>query len=90
MPDGSNPYVEEILSLDNSGTDRVPNEDLTLTNCGRHAGNRRPADDAGPSRSRGSAGKRKQRDAIDEMTFMAMQEIVTHLRSQSQSGTSND
>ncbi|GMN45092.1 hypothetical protein TIFTF001_014294 [Ficus carica] len=65
MPDGSNLYVEELLSMDNSGTERVSGEDLTPTNCRRHAGNRRPTVDAGPSRSRGSAGKRKQRDATD-------------------------
>ncbi|GMN66673.1 hypothetical protein TIFTF001_035732 [Ficus carica] len=90
MLDGSNPYVEELLSMDNSGTERMPDEVLTPTNCGRHAGNRRPADNAGPSRSKGSAGKRKQRDATDEMTYVAMQEIITHLRSRSQSGASND
>lgn len=90
MPDESNPYVEELLSMDNSDIERVPDEDLTSTNCGWDAGDRRPVDDVGPSRSRGSVGKRKRRDAMDEMIYMAMQEIVTYLRSRSQSGANNN
>ncbi|GMN60240.1 hypothetical protein TIFTF001_029332 [Ficus carica] len=61
--------------------------------CCRHlgirGGNRRAGDDAGSSRSRGSSGKRKQREATDELTYSAMQEIVSHFRSRLQSGTSN-
>ncbi|GMN58641.1 hypothetical protein TIFTF001_027740 [Ficus carica] len=38
----------------------------------------------------GSFGKRKQRGATDEMTYSAMQEIVSHFCSRSQSGTSNE
>ncbi|GMN45062.1 hypothetical protein TIFTF001_014252 [Ficus carica] len=90
MRDGSNPYVEAELSMDNSSTQPVLDEDLTPTNCGLHAGNRRPVDNTGPSRSRGSAGKRKQREATNEMTYVAMQEIVSHFCSQSQSSSSND
>ncbi|GMN36112.1 hypothetical protein TIFTF001_005742 [Ficus carica] len=37
-----------------------------------------------------TTGKRKQRDETDEMTFIAMQEIVSHFRGQSGSGPSND
>ncbi|GMN52564.1 hypothetical protein TIFTF001_021705 [Ficus carica] len=56
----------------------------------RHCNNIRSGADADPSCSRGSSGKRKQRDEMDEMTFIAMQEIVSHFRGQSQSGPSNE
>ncbi|GMN60652.1 hypothetical protein TIFTF001_029736 [Ficus carica] len=51
--------------------------------------NRRASIDAGPSWSRGSSGKRKQREETDEMTYVAIQEIVSHFRSRSQYGASN-
>ncbi|GMN57372.1 hypothetical protein TIFTF001_026492 [Ficus carica] len=47
-------------------------------------------DEGGPSRSRGSTGKRKQREATDEMTYYAMQEIANHFRGRSQSTTGSD
>ncbi|GMN47940.1 hypothetical protein TIFTF001_017118 [Ficus carica] len=90
MRDGSNPYVEAKVSMDNSGTQPVLNENLTPTNCGWQGVNRRAGDDVGPSRSRGNSGNRKQREATNELTYSAMQEIVSHFCSRSQSGTSND
>ncbi|GMN60455.1 hypothetical protein TIFTF001_029544 [Ficus carica] len=61
-------------SMDNSGNHDF-DEDLTPTTGARHWTNTRSGADAGPSQSRGSSGKRKQRDETDEMTFIAMQEI---------------
>ncbi|GMN32318.1 hypothetical protein TIFTF001_050799 [Ficus carica] len=78
MGGGSTPTVGFDFSIDNSGTHQVLEEEITPTNGGRQDNTRRGPNDAGPSRSRGSAGKRKQRDATDEMTFSAMQEIVNH------------
>ena len=57
---------------------------------GNKANTRRLPDVAGPSQYRGSTGKRKQRDVIDEMTFSAMQEIVHYFRGRSQSGGDSD
>ncbi|GMN54476.1 hypothetical protein TIFTF001_023613 [Ficus carica] len=65
-------------------------EDLTQTTGAHHCNNRRSGADAGLSRSRGSFDKRKQREETDEMTHMAMQKIVSQIRSQSQSGTNNN
>ncbi|GMN19768.1 hypothetical protein TIFTF001_045229 [Ficus carica] len=50
-------------------------EDITPTTGPRPCNNIRSVANAGPSRSRASSGKRKQRDETDEMTFIAMQEI---------------
>ncbi|GMN47686.1 hypothetical protein TIFTF001_016866 [Ficus carica] len=83
MQDGSNPYVEAEVSMDNSGTQPVLDEELTPTNGGRQGVNRRAGDEAGPSQSTDNSGKRKQREAIYEMTYSAMQEIVSHFRSRS-------
>ncbi|GMN22609.1 hypothetical protein TIFTF001_050222 [Ficus carica] len=83
MGGGSTPSVDFDFSIDNSGTHPVLEEEITPTNGGRQGNTRQAADDAGPSRSRGSFGKRKQRDTMDEMTFLAMQEIVNHFRSRS-------
>ncbi|GMN45018.1 hypothetical protein TIFTF001_014218 [Ficus carica] len=76
--------------MDNSRTRLVLEEDLTQTTGACRCNIRRSGADAGPSRSRGNSGKRKQSEETDEMTYMAMQEIVSHFRKQSQSGTSND
>ncbi|GMN58744.1 hypothetical protein TIFTF001_027830 [Ficus carica] len=46
----------------------------------RQVNTRGVPDEGGPSRSRGSASKRKQRDATDEMTFSVMQEIDKLIR----------
>ncbi|GMN27248.1 hypothetical protein TIFTF001_001548 [Ficus carica] len=62
--------------MDNSGNRADLEEDLTPTTGARHWNNIRSGADASPSRSRGSSGKRKQRDETDDMTFMAMQEII--------------
>ncbi|GMN30863.1 hypothetical protein TIFTF001_002996 [Ficus carica] len=77
-------------SMDNSGTRPIFEKELTPTTDARHCNNRRSGADAGPSRSRGSSGKRKKREETDEMTYMAMQERVSHFRSRSQSCTNND
>ncbi|GMN63980.1 hypothetical protein TIFTF001_033070 [Ficus carica] len=61
MRDGSNPYVEAEVSMDNSGTQPVLDEELTLTNGGRQGVNRRAGDEAGPSRSRGSSGNESKK-----------------------------
>ncbi|GMN29148.1 hypothetical protein TIFTF001_049500 [Ficus carica] len=90
MRDDSTPYIEHEGSMDNSGTRLVLEEELTPTTGLRHCNNRRLGADVGSSRSRGSSGKRKQREETNEMTYMAMQEIVSQFRSRSQSGTNND
>ncbi|GMN43243.1 hypothetical protein TIFTF001_012447 [Ficus carica] len=90
MRDDSTPYVDHEGSMDNSGTWPVLEEHLTLTTSARHCNNRRLSIDAGPSRSRGSSGKRKQREETNEMTYMAMQEILSHFHSQSHSGTTDN
>ncbi|GMN58455.1 hypothetical protein TIFTF001_027565 [Ficus carica] len=76
MRDDSTPYVEHEGSMENSGTRPVLEEELTPSTDERQGNNRRVGDDAGLSRSRGSSGKRKQREATDEMTYSAMQEIM--------------
>ncbi|GMN23146.1 hypothetical protein TIFTF001_040409 [Ficus carica] len=83
MGGGSTPSVDFEFSIDNSGTHPILEEEITPTNDGQQANTRRAGDDAGPSRSRGSSGKRKQREATDEMTYSAMQEIISHFRSRS-------
>ncbi|GMN56124.1 hypothetical protein TIFTF001_025253 [Ficus carica] len=90
MGGGSTAVVDFDFSMDNFGTNPVLEEETTPTNGGRQANSRRAADNTGSSRSRGSAGKRKQRDATDEMTYSAMQEIVNHFRSRSHLGTSSN
>ncbi|GMN56713.1 hypothetical protein TIFTF001_025828 [Ficus carica] len=90
MPDERPSYFNFEASMDNSAYRPVLEEDVTPTTGLRHLNNMRSGVDVGPSRSRGSFGKRKQRDETDEMTFLAMQEIVTHFCGGSQSGTSNE
>ncbi|GMN52847.1 hypothetical protein TIFTF001_021988 [Ficus carica] len=90
MPDESPSYFDFEASMDNSAYRPVIEEDVTPTTGARHLNNIRSGADAGPSRSRASSGKRKQRDETDEMTFMTIQEIVTHFRGRSPSGTSNE
>ncbi|GMN75223.1 hypothetical protein TIFTF001_056819 [Ficus carica] len=89
MPDDSPAIVDLDASLDNFGIGPVPGDDLTAPSGTRRCTNKRRSAGAGPSRSRGSSGKRKQQDEMDEMTFMAMQEIVSHYRGRLDSGTSN-
>ncbi|GMN67257.1 hypothetical protein TIFTF001_036313 [Ficus carica] len=82
MPADSSPYGDIEASMDYSETQVDLEEDL-MPNTGAHpCNNIRSGADAGPSRSRASSGKRKQIDETDEMTFIAMQEIVSHFRSQ--------
>ncbi|GMN61058.1 hypothetical protein TIFTF001_030151 [Ficus carica] len=90
MPDESPSYFDFDASMDNSAYRPVLEEDVTPTTGARNLNNIRSDANAGPSRSRGSSGKRKQRDETDEMTFLAMQEIVSHFRGGSQSGASNE
>ncbi|GMN68509.1 hypothetical protein TIFTF001_037616 [Ficus carica] len=90
MPDESPSYFDFEASMDNSAYRSVLEDDEMPTTGARHLNNIRSGADAGSSRSRDSSGKRKQRDETDEMTFMAMQEIVTHFRGRSPSGTSNE
>ena len=73
MGGGSQPSFEFDFSMDQSGTHPVCEEEMSPSIGGRRQGNTRGGrNEAGPSRSRGSAGKREQRDATDEMTFSAM------------------
>ena len=87
---GNNLYVETEISMDNSGNQPVLDEEPTSTNDGRQGVHKKAGDEAGLSWSRGSSGKRKQREATDEMTYSAMQEIVNHFCSRSQSDISNE
>ncbi|GMN65885.1 hypothetical protein TIFTF001_034960 [Ficus carica] len=75
MRDDSTTYVANDGSMDNSGNQTALDDDLTPTTNARQWTNTRLGADAGSSRSRGSSGKRKQRDETDDMTFIAMQEI---------------
>ncbi|GMN35508.1 hypothetical protein TIFTF001_042237 [Ficus carica] len=86
MGGDNTPYVDYDFNFDNSGTHPFDMEDPTPSTDGQQASTRRRPDIAGLSRSRGSAGKRKQRDATDEMNFSAMQEIAHYFQGQSQSG----
>ena len=88
MPDASPATVDLDASLDNSGIGPVTNEDLTPPPASRRVRNLRRGNGAGPSRSRGSSGKRKSRDETDDITFRAMQELVSHYRGRSESDTS--
>ncbi|GMN19020.1 hypothetical protein TIFTF001_023964 [Ficus carica] len=88
MPDDSPAPVDLDASQDNSGIGPMTGDDPAGVGT-RRCNNRRAGAAAGPSRSRGSSGKRKQRDETDEITFMAMQEIVSHYRGRSESGPSN-
>ncbi|GMN72824.1 hypothetical protein TIFTF001_052922 [Ficus carica] len=90
MPADSTPYGDVEASMDYSGTQAGLEDDLTPTTGARPCNNIRSGAGAGPSRFRASSGKRKQRDETDEMTFIAMQEIVSHFRSQSQSDQTNE
>ncbi|GMN32170.1 hypothetical protein TIFTF001_050785 [Ficus carica] len=91
MGGGSTPSFDFDFSMDQSGTHPVLEEEMSPSiGARRQANTRGVPDEAGPSRSRGSTGKRKQRNATDEMTFSAMQEIVTHFRGRSQSAISSD
>ncbi|GMN61140.1 hypothetical protein TIFTF001_030218 [Ficus carica] len=66
IQDDSTLYVGNEGSMNNSGTREDLKEDLTLTTGAGHWNNIRSGADAGPSRSRGSSGKRKQRDKTDD------------------------
>ncbi|GMN69451.1 hypothetical protein TIFTF001_038504 [Ficus carica] len=91
MRGGSTPSFDFDFSMDQSKTHPVLKEELSPSIGERRQANTRGVpDEGGPSRSRGSVGKRKQRDATDEMTFSVMQEIVHHFRGRSQSATSID
>ncbi|GMN21976.1 hypothetical protein TIFTF001_040151 [Ficus carica] len=90
MPADSTPYGDVEASMDGSGTQAGLEDDLTPTTGARHCNNIRYGADAVSLRSRASSGKRKQRDETDEMTFLAMQEIVSHFRNESQSAQTNE
>ena len=90
MPDENASYYDFDASMDNSAYRPEIQEDFPPTPSMRRTNNMRASDDAGPSRSGRSSGKRKQRDEADEMTFLAMQEIVTHFRGGAQSGSSHE
>ncbi|GMN32831.1 hypothetical protein TIFTF001_049809 [Ficus carica] len=77
MPDDSPAPVDLDASQDNSDIGPMTGDDPTAGVGTRRCNNRRAGAAAGPSRSRGSSGKRKQCDETDEITFMAMQEIVS-------------
>ena len=75
MGDSSTPSVDYKLNFANSETHPCLEDDLTPTAGGRQAEARQGPDVAGPSRRSGSLGKRKQRDATDEMPYSTMQEV---------------
>ncbi|GMN61081.1 hypothetical protein TIFTF001_030165 [Ficus carica] len=86
MEGGSSLPFEFDLSMGHSGTQPLMEDDNNPSIGGRRQANTRGShDDAGPSRSRGSAGTRKQREATDDMTYTAMEEIANHFRARSQS-----
>ncbi|GMN31281.1 hypothetical protein TIFTF001_049672 [Ficus carica] len=86
MEGGSSLPFEFDLSMGHSGTQPLMEDDNSPSIGARRQANMRGAhDDAGPSRSRGSAGKRKQREVTDDMTYTAMEEIANHFRARSQS-----
>ncbi|GMN51751.1 hypothetical protein TIFTF001_020894 [Ficus carica] len=83
MGGGSTPSFNFDFSMDQSETQPGLEEEISSSIGARRQANTRVVnDEGGPSWSRGSAGKRKQRDATDEMTFEAMQEIANHFRDQ--------
>ena len=89
MGGGSTPSLDFDFSMDQSATLPVFEEDICPSIGARRQANTRGVnDEGGSSRSRGSTGKRKQRDATDEMTYTAMEEIANHFRGRSQSTTS--
>ena len=88
MPDENPSYFDFDASMDNSAYRPILEEDGMPTTGLRNLNNMQSGGNAGPSWSRGSSGKRKVRDDADEMTLLAMQEIVTHFRGGSQSGAS--
>ncbi|GMN20528.1 hypothetical protein TIFTF001_051035 [Ficus carica] len=90
MPGDSTPYGDVEASMEDYGTHVGLEDDVTPTPGARHFNAGRVGADTGPSRSRASSGKRKQREEADEMTILAMQEIVTHLRNESQSAQTNE
>ncbi|GMN65432.1 hypothetical protein TIFTF001_034497 [Ficus carica] len=91
MGGGSTPSFEFDFSMDQSGTQPVMEDGICQSIGARRQANTSGVnDESDPSRSRGSTGKRKQRDATDEMTYKAMQEIANHFRGRSQSTTSSD
>ncbi|GMN73095.1 hypothetical protein TIFTF001_052123 [Ficus carica] len=91
MGGGSTPSFEFDFSMDQSGTQPVMEDGICQSIGARRQANTSGVnDESGPSRSRGSIGKRKQRDVTDEMTYEAMQEIANHFRGRSQSTTSSD
>ncbi|GMN61239.1 hypothetical protein TIFTF001_030322 [Ficus carica] len=89
MPDDSPAPVDLDTSQDNSSIGPMTGDDPTAGVGTGRCNNRRAGAAAGPSRSKGSSGKKKQRDETDEITFMTMQEIVSHYRGRSESGPSN-
>ncbi|GMN69785.1 hypothetical protein TIFTF001_038830 [Ficus carica] len=72
MPDESQSYFDFDASMHNSAYRPVLEEDVTPTTGARHLNNSRSGADAGPLQSRGSSGKRNQRNETDEMTFLAI------------------
>ena len=88
MPSESASYFDFDASMDYSTYRPEIEEDVLPTPAANQMNNVRSGTGAGPSRSRGSSGKRKQRDEADAMTVLAMQEIVTHFRGGAQSGLS--
>ncbi|GMN63338.1 hypothetical protein TIFTF001_032421 [Ficus carica] len=91
MGGGSTPSFEFDFSMDQSGTQPVMEDEISPSIGARRQANTIGVNnEGGPSRSRGSTGKRKQMEAMDDMTFSAMQEIVNHFRGRSQSTTGSD
>ncbi|GMN71257.1 hypothetical protein TIFTF001_055929, partial [Ficus carica] len=84
MGDRSSPSVDYEFNFANSETHPCLEKDLTPTGNGRHADTRQGPDGVGLSRRSGSLGKRKQRDATDEMAYSAMQEVRDYFRGISQ------
>ncbi|GMN63614.1 hypothetical protein TIFTF001_032702 [Ficus carica] len=81
MGGGSTPSFKFDFSMDQSGTQPVMEDGICQSIGARRQANTSGVnDESGPSRSCGSTGKRKLRDATDEMTYEAMQEIANHLR----------
>ncbi|GMN24266.1 hypothetical protein TIFTF001_050314 [Ficus carica] len=91
MGGGSTPLFEFDFPMDQSGTQPVMEDEISPSiGVRRQANTRGVNDEGGPSRSRGSTGKRKQREATDDMTFSAIQEIANHFRDRSQLTTGSD
>lgn len=88
MPDETGSFFDFDASMDNSAYHPEIQEDFYPTPSTRRMNNLRVGDDAAPSRSGRSSGKRKLRDEADEMTCLAMKEIVDHFRGGGGSGSS--